>query len=206
MKMSLTGYLSLFALVIITQVAYGAGPKVRQPWDKESSASESVVAICEDPVPTGQIAMDDFKFKEDGRLKSVTWWGTLLEGTVGVPAFYIAIYEDDRDCGPGELVYENCVEATIERVGEDCQGELVYEFFARLSPRFKFTGGKKYWLQISEDDERSLLPGVPEFRWSCRFPQKKCVALIMNANGDLRPHLEACTQQEADLSFILKAK
>jgi len=178
-----------------------------QPWTQPSSSFASRVISCDDPQAFDQIALDDFVCEEGGALDAIRWWGVVLDPAQYFQArpYYIAIYAD-RDCKPGDLLYRTCVRPQVRLVGTDCRDQRVVQFTA-LVPTFQVDADRTYWLQISEDDAGSANVGVDDFRWSGHQPVRKCFAVTIDANGDLRcPIFDDCNQQESDLAFALRVQ
>ncbi len=180
-----------------------------QPWDNWSGSHESRVASCEDPQPTSWIGLDDFGFQEDGTLDALIWWGEVLDpAQVQQPhGYYIAIYADN-ECAPGDLLYCECVKPKVAFAVIDCHDGTVVRFKSGLAGGFQVVAGERYWLQISEDDERSANVGIEDFRWSGRQPVQNCFAMQMDAAGNvIQPLINPCPDQhyEVDLSFVLRA-
>ena len=152
--------------------------------------------------------MDDFVFDQDGVLDFVRWWGEMFDpDQFFLPRqYYIAIYEDE-DCQPGALVHRECVVPSVVFVGTDCNGGFVIEFISALTGGFKVEGGKRYWLQISEDDDDSANPGaVEDFRWSGHRRIRGCDALQVDTDGNVvAPLIDPCDNEPVDLAFELRA-
>ena len=62
----------------------------------------------------------------------------------------------------------------------------------------------KYWLQISEDDERSIRPNIEDFQWSAHRQIRGCRALQRDATGAITtPLFDVCDDKPDDLAFAL---
>lgn len=178
--------------------------KFSQPWTWNRMSHRSIVFSCATPAPLDQVAMDDFECEHDATIKRLQWWGVLLDPAQGDNRpYYVAIYEDDGNCRPGALVYEECVIPRVRRVGADCRQDPVFLFSTGLNG-FTVSGGQRYWLQISEDDAGSARIDVDDFRWSGRVPIRLCAALQRSDAGVYRqPLLDFCFEDFVDLSFRL---
>ncbi len=195
-----------FGLVLTAFVSGAASGQciVNQPWDLTHASHTSIVRTCGLPTPAPLVAADDFKCRAGGTLTHVRWWGTLaLTAQVGRP-YYIAIRRDNGNCQPSDVLWSACVTPQAVSVGADCQGRRVFRFTAAVPP-FAVVAGQKYWIQISEIDDRSARPGVEDFRWSGRQPLRLCPAAQINgAGGILQPLIDPCDGAPDDLSFVLK--
>jgi len=198
----------LCALVAMFVAEFSYGQCIfRQPWDKRSASHSSIVRSCDQPSPMDVVAMDDFVCRDGAKMNRLRWWGVLLDKKQykSGRSYYIAIYDDNGNCQPGDKLYETCVKPQEKYVGKDCAGNHVVMFTTKIPP-FGAAPGQRYWLQISEDDSNSARPGIEDFRWSGRMPIQFCPALQMDVAGGIRqPLIDRCTQKEVDLSFIIAA-
>lgn len=194
-------------VVAMSSSATMAAVNYVQRWTQQRTSHQSIVVSCDNPMPINLVAMDDFVPAEDGVIDAVAFWGEVLvqaqlqQGR----GYYVAIYEDNGNCGPGELVYKDCISPRVRFAGFDCNQRRVYLFRSPLSP-FAVNGGQRYWLQISEDDSRSAREGgQQDWRWSGRRPIIGCDALQRDAAGNIfSPLLDGCDQMPVDLSFALR--
>lgn len=179
--------------------------KIKQRWTPPLASHSSRVVVCEIPTPLGPVAMDDWVCPQTGPIIRIVWWGVLFDPGQRNRHFYIAIYSNTAGaCQPLELLYSACVKPRAKVVGHDCFGNKVWRFTAKLPVPFQQTEGIQYWLQISEDDERSIRPNVEDFQWSAHRQINGCRALQRNAAGAITtPLLDACDSKPDDLAFAL---
>lgn len=179
---------------------------VFQPWTKPSDSFTSIVRSCDQPVTPDRVAMDDFICREQGKLDRLRWWGVVFSREQALRgSYYIAIYEDNGNCEPGNQVYKACVRPQVKLAGVDCKQNRVIQFDAALPNPFPVQAGVRYWLQISEDDSRSFRPGVEDFRWSGHQPVKECEALQIDTMGNIiQPLIDSCNQRPSDLAFAFR--
>lgn len=177
-----------------------------QPWTAPTHSFSSRVRSCDQPTNVDRIAMDDFVCREGGKLERLRWWGTVSGREQALRgSYYVAIYVDNGRCGPGELVYKACVKPRPRLAGFDCREAPVVQFDA-IVPAFEIRPGARYWLQISEDDERSARPGAEDFRWSGHQPNVECEAIQIDTEGNIiSPLIDPCSQRPSDLAFAFRA-
>ncbi len=204
MSRKFLGYVIGVSLAACMSGAAMAQCAFNQPWDGIRASHASIVRSCGVPTPAPLVAADDFQCRAGGVLTQVRWWGTLATtAQVGRP-YYIAIRRDNGNCQPAGVLWQACVVPQAVSAGVDCQGRRVFRFTAAV-PAFAVAAGQKYWLQISEADDRSARPGVEDFRWSGRRPVRFCPAAQINAAGGIiQPLPDACDGARNDLSFLLK--
>lgn len=182
--------------------------KTAQRWTPPLAGHESRIEFC--PAGGGaaavssQVVLDDWVCPQSGPIIRVGWWGEVSVPEQAYREYYIAIYLDNGNCEPGDLLYTACVTPRAKVVGHNCNGTRVWRFTAPLPNPFTQTEGEHYWLQISENDELSVEPGVAEFRWSAHRPIEKCRAVLIDAAGTtISPLINSCDDREDDLAFAL---
>jgi hypothetical protein len=184
-----------------------------QPWNDCLPSVVSRVAECniQSAVsPFNQIAMDDFVAQYSGTVWGLQWWGVLLDNPAFLQRtrpFMVVIYRDNGNCQPLlDPIYWACVRPSTVSAGRDCTGRRVWNFKANLPGGFTQTQGVRYWLQISEIDRLSSRPGQIDFEWSGHRSCDHncgCQALVLTADGVLRPATSSCDGLPMDLAWRL---
>jgi hypothetical protein len=187
-----------------------------QPWFPTATAGwgpstiESRTYECYPTKVPKMGVVDDFV--ATGRVvKRVYWWGTPIRAEQLKYPFLIAFYKNDPSgaCKPdlSRVIYQ-CVQAKAGTVGVDCTGKKIWRFVADLPFWFVGAAREKYWIQISEVDEKSLRPGYVDFKWAfhLRTPNypsfTSCEALGFDPALTLFSIKDSCTDAK-DMAFAL---
>lgn len=191
--------------------------KYNQSWTRPLASHVSIVANCAGQPLTFLpiIAMDDFVCNQNGPIVRISWWGTSEIPNQPARNFFFRIFEKPSPtaCVIGPQLYQACVQASVRRVGVDCQNRTVWYYSAKFANPFSQVAGRQYWLQISEVDGLGTSPGSPtpaavDFRWSAHRDIRNCPAVQRNlvTGTTIQPLLDPCDQLPDDLAFRLYSR
>ena len=198
--------LRVIAILAFITMAVMASAQFFQPWTPPAKSFTSRVQSCANALYSPAAAYDDFVSANTLTLHVLAWWGNVSTPTQLTRPYYVAIYNTipgaclpDIASGP---IYHACVIPVLTSLaGTDCTGHNVYVFVSHLpSGGFPAVAGVKYWLQISENDNLSVNPGVDDFRWSGHFGPVMCPALQITSFGTINQPLQGCGALN-DLAF-----
>ncbi|MEW6249373.1 MAG: hypothetical protein AB1716_01905 [Planctomycetota bacterium] len=181
--------------------------KYSQPWNCQLCNYESRVDNCTNANPLNKVALDDWVCPQSNSIHRITWWGWIFPGQ-GQRQFLIAIFNDNGNCQPNLAagpIFQDCVTPTsVVPVGAAClacPNKPTRRLSAPLNTPFNQEQGVRYWLQISEDDQASVRPGLEDFRWSGHLPVQGCNAVESPPLAVL-PN-DPCWNGNTDLAFKL---
>ena len=159
---------------------------INGPWSLSSNGDQAYILnssiVFTHPLRTiwgnmsnssGQVVADNFILLTNTAINQVTWYGfygTDLDPAITSLSFDIHFFDDNAGL-PGSELYSQTFLASIQDSGFQVMnsdntyynGRIIYQFRANLSPTFSATAGKKFWIEIAEND--SLTPAVGDTQW-----------------------------------------
>jgi len=215
--MKLFRLLSAAAFVAGTTVV-AFGQNWSQPWYVTSSTGatgpstiESRVFDCY-PTKLPKIAVVD-DFIGNGKVTNkVVWWGTPSDYHQNAYPFLVTFYKDmPGACQPdlNTFIFQCMVPGKATAIGADCVGRKIFKYNAIMPFGIHFASGQKYWIQISEIDNKSLKVGAVDFKWAFhkRSPNYRswgtCPALGFDPSLTFFPVFDPCDNTDIDMAFEL---